>query len=463
MMRVSSINRKKGLLILISILFTAMLAKLALAQPATLVDIAESMKFFNIGEAYSHAPYVVDGMIYLILFIGVAQVTLGKVFQGRGGRAAIIAVGLALATSLAFWSRESGFSLQRLGGLAFTILIIIIVMFIYKLIRGNEKLGSGIWMAIFATYVMLYVFFPEIFKILDGFPIARAVVDFLGMVAMIMFIVGIFKGKGPAAAPADWKGLTSGSNGGRSSSKTPKSSRQVAEEGEIEEDEVKEAEKLKKETEVESKLMDLEKRDMLLIEKIIDDLHLIKSMIKKYGKNDIAKGKIASILGDIKNSDTEMVANQSKIRNLIDNLRALLDQEMNLNNTLQNKIRTMFSMAPADNVIRATGQKKLLANVKQKINDEIDKIEAGIRPQMQKFEDEEKAFETNFSKIIRSLKLDNTSQAKKYTDDAIKNKKTQRDDCKAVMRVLDVIKKFNEREYQDLVKLIEDLHAGRRI
>jgi len=334
-------------------------------------------------------------------------------------------------------------------------------MFVYKLIRGDEKVGNGIWMAIFAIWVMVYVFFPEVLEFFAGSEVgqtARAVWDFIGVVSMVMFIVMMFKGKGPASTePGFWGGLAGG-DGGREPGERDRGRRGREREGAEEEREEREA--TEQESKIERALMDLEKRDTFLLDKIIEDLGLIRKIINKHGGKEVTREKIATVLDSIKHSDVEVRANRDKIRNLFRELRGLLDMEMDLSTDLQDKIRTTFGMAAGSNVIDA-GTRKLVAGVKTNIVSEINALETGINPELRKFDQQENAFQKNFSKIIRSLKLGGKRESIMYVDAAIKNKETQRDECMAVMKVIDVISKLNDNEHEALVKLIEDQKAGR--
>ena len=190
--------QKKSLLILLVFLLISLFSFSVGAEADTvqLADIVETIEGFNIGEAYGTAPYVIDGIIYLILFIGIAQVTLGKRFEGKGGKAVSVAVGLALAFALSFWSINTGFMLGKLGPLAGMILVIVIGLFIYRLVRGNQEVGTGIWMGIFFIYIMVYVFFQDLIEALSATKWGRfalAIFNILGLIAIPMVLVRIFR------------------------------------------------------------------------------------------------------------------------------------------------------------------------------------------------------------------------------------------------------------------------------
>ena len=64
---------------------------------------------------YDSYATVIDLIIYLILFVGLAKATIGKRFETAG---VPVAIGIALAIGLTLSERTLGFSLRTLGPLA---------------------------------------------------------------------------------------------------------------------------------------------------------------------------------------------------------------------------------------------------------------------------------------------------------------------------------------------------------
>lgn len=89
-----------------------------------------------LGEWYDAHPWAVDGLVYLVLFVGIAKVTLGRRYDGRGGAAVVAAVGTALAVAAATFAYRSGFTLASLGPTAWLVLLTLIGILLFDLGRS---------------------------------------------------------------------------------------------------------------------------------------------------------------------------------------------------------------------------------------------------------------------------------------------------------------------------------------
>lgn len=90
----------------------------------------------DLGAWYQEYPWAIDGLVYLVLFTGLAKVSLGRRFEGRGGMAVVAATGTALAVGAATWARASGFSLVQLGAPAWLIVLTLLGILIFDLARS---------------------------------------------------------------------------------------------------------------------------------------------------------------------------------------------------------------------------------------------------------------------------------------------------------------------------------------
>jgi hypothetical protein len=89
-----------------------------------------------LGVWYERSPWAIDGLIYLVLFVGIAKVSLGSRYTGRGGAAVVSALGTALAIGASTLAYQSGFTLAQLGAVAWVILLTILCILIFDLARG---------------------------------------------------------------------------------------------------------------------------------------------------------------------------------------------------------------------------------------------------------------------------------------------------------------------------------------
>jgi|GEM_PF-6389632 len=86
-----------------------------------------------------HAAWL-DGLLYLILFTGIAQVSLGSRFSGRGGRGIVVATGISLAIAASVSARGAGWTLGELGPVAWGIGLLVLGMLLVGLM-GTGRAG----------------------------------------------------------------------------------------------------------------------------------------------------------------------------------------------------------------------------------------------------------------------------------------------------------------------------------
>lgn len=89
----------------------------------------------DLGAWYHTAPWAIDSLVYLVVFVGIARVTLGSRFEGRGGTAITAGVGIALAVGATLTARQAGFSLIELGPLAWLMLLLVLGLTLFDLLR----------------------------------------------------------------------------------------------------------------------------------------------------------------------------------------------------------------------------------------------------------------------------------------------------------------------------------------
>jgi len=97
----------------------------------TFEELLKPFEYLDISSLYNQYSLVIDAIIAFLIFFGVAKVTLGKRFEGRGGRAMIIGVGLALSTGFLLMEKTLNFSLRSFGPLAVTVILILVGFICY--------------------------------------------------------------------------------------------------------------------------------------------------------------------------------------------------------------------------------------------------------------------------------------------------------------------------------------------
>ena len=101
----------------------------------SLDGLLDPFRFLNLSQFYDQFSAVIDLLVYSLVFIGAAQVTLGRRYPGRGGRAMVIGVGLALAVGMVLAEERFGFSIRAFGPLAAGTLVLLFAIMVYCLLR----------------------------------------------------------------------------------------------------------------------------------------------------------------------------------------------------------------------------------------------------------------------------------------------------------------------------------------
>ncbi|MBW2976142.1 hypothetical protein KY347_01700 [Candidatus Woesearchaeota archaeon] len=205
---------KKAFLLVFSLVMLGLFAHFAsAADDYKLSDMIEPLKAFDLAAAYEKYPLVFDLIIYFLFFISLAQVTIGSRFEGPGGRGLVIASGLALAVAMTYWAYKTGFILGRIGPLAALIFVIVLAIWIYRLLQGDQKMGATVWIAILVIYISIYTFFPEIIGALQENPwgkIGLGIFTIIFILALPMFLMNFAWGGLPEGTDEGGRGLLGG-------------------------------------------------------------------------------------------------------------------------------------------------------------------------------------------------------------------------------------------------------------
>ena len=81
----------------------------------TLEELLSPFEFLDIGGIYERYSSAIDFTIAFLLFLGIAKVTLGRRFEGRGGKLIVTSVALALSVGFSLMEQEMHFSLRSFG------------------------------------------------------------------------------------------------------------------------------------------------------------------------------------------------------------------------------------------------------------------------------------------------------------------------------------------------------------
>ncbi|MBK8943628.1 MAG: hypothetical protein IPM32_00010 [Ignavibacteriae bacterium] len=147
-----------------SFIIFSILINSSFASGNLLTEILSPFEATNFSEIYDSYSSIIDFIIYVILFVGLAQVTIGKIFDSRGGKAMVVAIGLVLAIGLVISESIIGFNLRSFGPLAATIFIFLVGFVIYHGIKstGMEAFGA-ISISLVVTYFSIRSIAPSYF------------------------------------------------------------------------------------------------------------------------------------------------------------------------------------------------------------------------------------------------------------------------------------------------------------
>jgi hypothetical protein len=181
-------NQKlKGLFItfILAVLYT-----INLASANVIDDILYPFRDINFINIYRSYGGIIDFLIYAVFFVGLSQISLGKRFQTRGGRAVVTAVGLSLAIGLAITSHQLGFNLQSFGPLAAGIFIFLVGLILYQGIKtAGMNTVAAASIAIVVTYFSISAVAPNYFHWMKNNPYTA----WIHSVVLIAVIISIYK------------------------------------------------------------------------------------------------------------------------------------------------------------------------------------------------------------------------------------------------------------------------------
>lgn len=155
---------------------------------------------------YAKFDTLIDAGIYLIIFLGLTQYSLGKIFKtGKGGKAISVGVAIVLAIGLALFERTAGFNIASFGPVAALILLALMGYAIWVGIKSMDVGADNLTMvaiAYVAVYFTMQAVVPNIiWWINNKVPIIGALLALLALifviyllVKIIMFLMSLFGG-----------------------------------------------------------------------------------------------------------------------------------------------------------------------------------------------------------------------------------------------------------------------------
>jgi hypothetical protein len=154
----------------------------------------------NIGAFYLMNSEFVDAVVYLVLFLSLAQLVFTKVYSDARREAKMISVAVALALTFAMTVLEmrTGFYLGQLYPVALLVFLLVLAMLLYNLLLGLFNGEDGKTVSAALTFLVLYgllvVPFGALYKwIQTNAPLLSGVLSIASIIAFFYLLMKLFK------------------------------------------------------------------------------------------------------------------------------------------------------------------------------------------------------------------------------------------------------------------------------
>jgi len=357
-------------------------------------------KGFDVAAAYARYSGIIDFIVFALLFSGIAHLTVGKRFEGRGGRAITAGVTIILTMSLLVAEKTMGFNIASFGPLAGGIVVLMVATTLYLTIRhlgGGHAASSSI--SFIAVYFSMRAVTPGLFQWLA----VRA--PFIHAVLAVAVLVAIWR-----AASELW----------------PSSSRIVADtvakgikETKLAAREVFPTGQMRRERDlIRAKLQPFTKRDRQETKAVISNLKEMQAIVKEHQDSPYAVALITKKLAEVKPKQHDMEVHLVSLRNLTKRFQRLDESVIarikgknfaKLNRTEQKLLRKIWLEEKAKIGVEAKLQAmeaeagKLMASLDRSLNLAGANLRAGNPGECQKRLDEAIKSEALAGRLLKKM------------------------------------------------------------
>jgi hypothetical protein len=349
------VNVKRALQLLLLLVAFALVAPIVVhagfAGDGT--KVLDVLRQVSVEDIYNQWGTYVDFILFMFLFIPLAQVSLGKHFTGRPGKMVAVTVGLMLSLGLAVMERTMKFNLRSFGPVAALLAMAGVGLVIFITLK---HLGVHAVTAAAIAYIMMYFSLQAVSPGLYDWIYDRA--PWVSLILLLCLVIAIVKG-----VRSIWPSIRA-----RTQLPTAVTARGRNEEGLHEEERAVKA--LRKVTKTEHKDT----------KKMIHDLERAKTLIKT-GKS---KQEVCAMLQALEFQDDELLRHADELKQLAERLRSL-------DITAYHKLRDQY---------QGTRLEEQRAHLRKEVHDELEKIDAE-----QKIEHFEKLLEDRGMHARNYLKL----------------------------------------------------------
>ncbi len=167
-------------------------------------SFSDVFDFLNFSDLYSQYGYIIDAIIFMLIFMAIAQNAFKEKF--KESKPLVIGLGLFLTLALLMYEEQNQVSL--LLGFGPLGLIVILILLVYGFGELFQRVGLGKFSAWSLGYIFVYYFFvkntpfitPLITLLSSSWPQIESILSALVMVALIILlaeIVRVIGGKFP--------------------------------------------------------------------------------------------------------------------------------------------------------------------------------------------------------------------------------------------------------------------------
>ncbi len=116
---------------------------------------------------YESSWPLVDAIVFLLIFVGLARVVFEKRFPGQGGKAMIMGVGLALSLGMVFAEVQYGFSLKTFGPMAAGIVLLLMCFMLFHVGKAfGFSTGGSIALVVFLGVPLAPQLMPDLAQLI---------------------------------------------------------------------------------------------------------------------------------------------------------------------------------------------------------------------------------------------------------------------------------------------------------
>jgi len=159
-----------------------------------LTTIIDPFREIDFASFYLGAYYFIDGIIYLMIFLGLGMFVFKKYYQ-QNAKPIVIGVGLALTFAATYFEYLTGFNLGQLYPIAAIIILFIMIFLIYEFMHSFiNDVGASASIAMLLGAAMLMSIFTGIYDwLVQNSPLGAALVHLAVVFAFVLLIIRLFR------------------------------------------------------------------------------------------------------------------------------------------------------------------------------------------------------------------------------------------------------------------------------